>query len=646
MSSGIFGIASSALIANQRALATVGNNIANAGTEGYSRQRVEFTQREPFFTGGGYIGNGADVTSVRRAYDAFVADQLTQAISGNARQDELAAYAGRLDDLLADPNSGLSPALDRFYNAWQDLANDPTSSAARATVLAESESLAARFRSIDQRLDEVQRSAETQIRTTVSEINSLATSLANINVEILGASGDIDRQPPNDLLDQRDQLVNELADRVGITTVARQNGTIDVFIGQGQALVLGSSSIELAAGETRTDPTAPDVTLVGPGGNIDVGRLISGGRLGGLIEFKERILDGTRNAVGRVAVGVVDTTNAAHRLGLDLDGRPGGDFFASLDAAPRVAAASFNSGTAAISARIVDPTGLTTSDYRLFRDGASYTLRRLDDGSLTDLTAAFSGGAPATVVVDGLELSLDAGALADGDQFIIEPTRAAAGAMDVLIGAGRSIAAAGLLRAEADPGNSGSAAIDQPLIRSGASLPLGAAGIELVFDAGSSAWQVVGGPGGTIPYDPVADAGGLAVDLAPDGLSFTLSGTPADGDRLLIADNAGGRGDNRAALAIAGGVQRTVLDGGNATVGDAYGALVAEVATRSREAQVASEVERARLESAEARRAAVSGVNLDEEAADLLRYQQAYQAAARVVSVADELFQTLLDAVR
>jgi flagellar hook-associated protein 1 FlgK len=646
MSSGIFGTASSALVANQRALATVGHNIANAGTEGYSRQRAEFTPRQPFFTGGGYLGNGADVTSVRRAYDGFVADQLTQAISGNAKQETVAGYTSRLDDLLADPNAGLSPALDRFYNAWQDLANDPTSTAARATVLAESESLAARFRSLDQRLDEVQRSAETQIATTVSEINSVAESLAKLNVEILGASGDIDRQPPNDLLDERDQLVNDLAERVGVSTVLRDNGTVDVFVGQGQALVLGASSLALAAGETRTDPAAPEVTLAGAGGTVDLTGVIRGGRLGGLLEFKDSVLDPTRNGVGRIAVSVADTTNAAHRLGLDLEGRPGGDFFAALDGAPRVSSAFFNSGTASLSARIVDPAALTTSDYRLVRDGANYTLRRLTDGATTDVTGAFSGGPPATVTVDGLELSFDAGALADGDQFVIQPTLAAAGSMAVEVGSGRAVAAAGVLRAEADTGNTGSAAIDQPRVADVATLPLGGGGIELVFDAGANQWNVVGGPGGTIPYDPATDAGGLPVTLGPDGLAFTLSGTPGDGDVLRIVDNAGGRGDNRTALAVAAGGQFGALEGGTATIPEAYGAVVADVATRSREAQVASEVEASRLDSARGRREAIAGVNLDEEAADLLRYQQAYAAAARVVSVADELFQSLLDAVR
>lgn len=649
MTSGIFGTATSALLANQRALATTGHNIANANTDGYSRQTVDFATREPFATGDGFIGTGVEVDAIRREYDRFIANSLTEAISAHAGWSELAGLAAEVDNLVADSGSGLNTALDGLFNAWQDLANDPTSGAARTALLSEAGTVASRFGAINARLDDLESGVQARVSTTVAEINETASSLADINREIALAQGGAGGSPANDLLDERDRLVNRMAELVGVTTHAGDDGMIDVFVGRGQPLVLGTDAMTLAAGDTRLDPGAPQVSVSGTDGTVDLTGLIDGGRLGGLIDFGERVLEPARNAVGRVAHGLVAATNDQHRLGLDLDGNFGGDFFNPVADTVRVVPGRSNTGNAVIDATVTDVSALTTSDYRLTRSGGTYTVERLADGQTTDVSAAFGGGPPASVTVDGVQLSFNAGSLADGDRFEIQPTRNAAAAVAVALPDGRSIAAAGPLRSATDPVNTGTAAISQPEVASTDNLPLSGSGgsIELVYDAAANEFDVNGGPGGTLAYDPATDSAGRTYNFPAYGdATFTVSGTPADGDRLVIEDNTGGQGDNRNALAIAGIAGSGVLEGGDTTLGRAYGSLVADVATRTREARSAEAAQATRLDAARGRREEVAGVNLDEEAANLLRYQQAYQASARVVSVANELFDSLLQAVR
>lgn len=646
--SSIFNTATSALLANQRALATTGHNISNANTEGYSRQSVDFDTRDPMRTGAGFVGRGVDVDGIRRAYDQFVNDSLTAATAGQSKQNELASLSTEVDDLLGATDSGLTPALNEFFGSLQDVANDPTSTAARTAALGQAESLTSRFGQLDARFSELADRVQGRIENTVTEINDAAQSLADLNGEIAVAGGGTNGQQPNDLLDQRDRLVNRMAELVGVSTRERDDGRVDVFVGQGQPLVLGTDASAMSTADTRTDPGAPQVTLAGASGTVDLGNHVSGGRLDALVEFGSRVLDPARNALGRVAHGLTSAINDVHGRGLDLDGDFGGAFFDPVAGSARIAAASANTGSASMSARVTDASALTTSDYRLTREGANYTVERLSDGQTSDVSGALSGGGPATVDVDGVEISLDSGTIADGDRFEIQPTRNAAGAMSVALSDGGDIAAAGPVRSSAATGNTGSGEITQPSVGSTTNLPLSANGgpIELTFNAGANEFTVSGGPSGTLAYDPSTDANGRSYNFPGYGdMSFTVSGVPADGDRLMITDNTNGQGDNRNALALAGIAQDGVLEGGDATVNEAYGSLVADVASRTNAAQEAESVQGARLDAARSRRESVAGVNLDEEAANLMRYQQAYQASARVVTVANELFDTLLQAV-
>ena len=542
MSGGMLGIGTSGLQAYQRALATTSHNISNATTEGYSRQRVELSARPPERAGNSFFGTGVQVSAVTRIADQFVESQLRTATSASQQSSVFHDYAKRVDSLLAEADSGLSPGLQRFFGAVQDVANDPTSNAARQVLLSEAESLVDRFRFLDQRLGEQRDLVNGQITSTVEEINGLADALARVNTDIVTALGR--GATPNDLLDQRDTLVRALAERVNVTTTEQDDGALNVFIGNGQSLVLGSRSNPLVARPLGEDPAQLDVGF-GQTNPIDISRLITGGRLGALLDVRGSVLDVAQNSLGRTAIGLAEAFNEQHRQGQGLDGTIGRDFFQ----VPQPEVLPSKQGLEPPQVTISDAGMLGTGDFRLVAvdngegEGVDWQLRGVPGGQLI--------GDPGTV---GLKIDTDdiSGAVA-GDSFLIRPTRTAAAQIATVIDDPRAVAAA------------------------------------------------------------------------------------AEGGNV---------GDNSNALALGALQEDRFLAGGTSTLEGTYGTLIAEVGTRTRQAEIAAQAQARLLEQAQAQRESISGVNLDEEAANLLRFQQAYQAAAQVVSVTSTLFDTLLSAVR
>lgn len=633
------------MLANQRGLATVNNNIANVNTEGYSRQVVDFAESTPVRTGNSFLGTGVKVEAINRAYDQFINDRLIGAIAGESQHSRLKGLADQIDNLLASEDTGLAPALDRFFSALSDVATDPSDAAARRAALTQGESLSASFRNMATRINELRSHTSNQIRTTVDEVNSRTASLAKLNAEIQAAGNNA----PNNLLDQRDQIIRELAKSIGVTTVPRNTGAIDIFVAGGQPLVLGTNNMELAASTSANYPSRTSITLATTaGGSVDMTDRISGGSLAGLVEFRERFINPVQNGLGRMAMTLSTEFNAQHKLGIDLNGQFGGDFFKPLEnAAPRVFFNTNNTGNASISAQITDTSALTASDYELTREGASYTITRLNDGTTIDVSADLGGGAPASTVIDGVRIELSSGSFNDGDKFLIQPTRQAAELFDIVMSDPARLAAAGPLQGRDNLDNTGSASISSVTADSTNNLPLGSNGgpISLTYDAASNEFIVSGGPGGTLMYDPAVDADGKKFSFPAYGdMEFTITGTPDDGDQLHIEDNTGAVGDNRNALAL-GDLQVKPAVAGKTSLNDAYAGLVADVGTNTRQAQLAADAQGARLDAARTQREAVAGVNLEEEAARLLQLQQSFQAAARSIATANATFQTLLRAV-
>lgn len=632
----LLGIGATSLLSLQQALNTTGHNIANANTPGYSRQQVDFSTLPAQLKGDFYLGSGVQVDGVRRVYDQFLIDEVRGRTASQSNFESFHTLASRLDNLLADSATGLGPVLQNFFNAMQDVANNPGSIPERQVLLGEANVLADRFHYLDNAFASINDEVNSRLEVLVSEINSLAANIAELNNDIARATTLGGGQPPNDLLDARDQLLNELSGKVGVTTVEQSDGSLNVLIGNGQPLVIGAQASRL---QTFSDPYDGSRLVVGyasPSGHLtDIGRFLNGGEIQGVLDFREQVLQPAINQLGLVAAGLTATFNQQHRLGIDLNGQPGGDFFNPLSAT--VAAHGDNGGTGSVAVTIDDVSEITASDYLLRYDGSQYQLTRLSDNTTQ------SGAGP--FVVDGMTIT-PSGSPAVGDSFLIRPTGNAAGLFDVIVSGPAGIAAAAPLRDSTTASNSGSAAINDLAIADTGSLPL-AGSITLTFNpdalgAGIPGFDVAGIAGGPLAYDPASESNGKSFTLGD--ISFSVSGVPASGDSLVIENNLDGSGDNRNALALAALQTEKLLDGGLSSYQDVYGNLVADVGVKTHQAEAGMTTENILLQQAVEARDSVSGVNLDEEAANLIRYQQAYQASAQMIAVANELFQTLLNA--
>jgi flagellar hook-associated protein 1 FlgK len=536
----------SALLGYRKALDTAGHNIANVNTEGYTRQRVEFVSRLGGPQGDGYIGSGVSTSTVKRITDAFVGARIVADTSAYQRAESFEGVVGQLDTWLSSSETGLASPLSGFFDSLNDLSADPASTANRQSVIADAQSLATRFHALSSQIDGLQSELNARVRQDVQDINDAARDIAALNERITLATGAAGGQPPNDLLDQRDQLIQQLAGKIGITTTEGDDGSISVFAGNGQGLVIGTRAQSLGVTDDAYSSGRLDVTFNG----IAVTSQIGSGSLGGLLDAQREVIDPARAKLGRLAVGLTETFNAQHRLGVDSAGAAGGDFFVPLSAAGL--GARTNTGTAGISIGYGNVSQMSDAEYEMSFDGASWSLRNATTGASVAMTGTGTAGDP--FVADGLRITVS-GAAAAGDRFSLQPAARAAADIAVAI---------------TDPARIAAAA------------------------AGSTA----------------------------------------------------NSSDNTNARALLGlGAQR-VLDGGINTFAGANTALVSGVGNQARQASVARGAQESLLAQSVAARDATSGVNLDEEAADLVRFQQAYQAAAQVIAVADTVFQTLLDATR
>lgn len=634
-------IGTSALLSLQQALNTTSHNIANVGTEGYSRQIAEFSTLPPERALGNYIGSGVRVTSIERAYDQFLVDQVMSRASSLAYYQTYAGMSARVDDLFANSTTGLSSALQGFFDALQAVSANPGSIIERELLLARAQELAGRFNQLDQNLASFGREGSERTTQVVGEVNDLAQRLANVNKEIARTFAASGGASANDLLDERDRLLNSLSEKIGISVNKKANGTVDVMIGTGQPLVIAEQAQTLVLSPSASTPGQLEIGITGVNGTVtSLSSLIRGGELQGLVDFGTRVVDGARNALGRIALSLTETFNAQHRLGMDLNNLLGQDFFGGLT--PTVVAGDNNTGGATVTVTVDDVSALEASDYRLRYDGAQWILTRTSDNTQVVGAGPFN--------LDGITINI-AGAPATGDGFLVRPVHGAAGQMSLALINASQIAVAAPVRSNLPLTNTGSGAISDLSVGGAVGLPL-ATPIVLTFNPdalgpGVPGYDVAGGPAGPLAYDPATESGGKTFTLPGFGdISFTLSGIPAAGDTIAIQSNIGASGDNRNALLLGGLQSQPLFEGGTATYGELYGQLLSEVGTRTRQAQTGRDTESLLMDRALSARDSVSGVNLEEEAANLLRFQQAYQAAAQMIAAADELFQVLLNATR
>lgn len=649
----IINSAISGLLASQRSLATVSHNISNVNTEGYTRQRVELAAREAQRAGPGYIGNGVLTSSVQRITDQFLISQLRISTTVASESEAFLAMASRLDNMLADTDSSLTASLQNFFAAVQDVNDLPSSVTARQVMISEAQSLAERFHFLDSRLDALGDEVKNQLNDNVIEINNIATSIADINSRIVEATGLAAGQPPNDLLDQRDQLVLELSELVAVTTVPQNDGSLNIFVGKGQPLVIAKNANTL--GITETYEGHFEVTMTDSFYSAIVTESITGGTLGAGIEFQSSMLEPARNSLGRIGIGLAETFNDQHRLGISLDGDVDTPFFAV--GAPIVA--ELDGAPVNVTASITDISALSDSDYNLvYNGGNTYTLTRLSDNTSTTIDTG--GSWPYTTgSIDGFTLTLAAAGTA-GDQYVVRPTVNGASDMAVLISDPRKVAIAGPLKAAAVTDsagistNLGDARITDPSIArtdgvAMTGIPM-ASSITLTFNATTNTFDyTVPAPGGSLAYDPATENAGKSFTInlnANESTTFTIAGYPQNGDAFVIENNTSADGDNRNGLLLSALQQGRSLIGGSASYQEAYGQMVAGIGARTRQTEISSEALGVLREQAIEARESVSGVNLDEEAANMLKFQQSYSAAAQMISVADNLFQSLINAFR
>lgn len=646
MTSSIYSIGLSGLAAAQAGLVTTGHNISNVNTPGFSRQETLFETSGPQFLGGLFYGRGVDVASVRRVYADFLATQVMSTRAGASQLEAMNGELSQLDNLFGDPTSGLSPALDDFFAGVNAVAAHPASIPSRQALLSSANALVARFRQIDGQLQGFRSANEDQVRGLVTSINGYAGQIAGLNARIAAvAHASADGQPPSDLLDQRDHLVQKLNELVGARTVVQSDGSYNVFLASGQALVIGQDAYRMQAVPDTADPRKLQITLSlgGAGAPLRLATSdVQGGKLAGILAYRDGPLAEAQNELGRIAVVLSDAFNRQHQLGIDLAGQPGGNAFSVPT--PSWVANATNTGTAALGVSIADAGALTASDYRVRYDGANWTITRLAD----DTTQTF---ATLPQTVDGVSFDVASGSAAAGDSFLVQPTRFAARDIAVLVTDPAKVAAAAPILASVAGSNTGSGAITQGIVDAAyLATPLGWP-VTLTFNAGTN--ELTGFPptqpvtvtasgtsttyaaGSPVPYTPGAT-------IAFGGIEVTIAGAPANGDTFAIAPNTNPVGDNRNAQLLAGLANRNLV-AGTTTFAGALGQLVASIGSVTHEASIELSAQSALLEQAERAMQSVSGVNLDEEAANLQRFQQAYQAAGQVMKIAGSLFDTILE---
>ncbi len=650
MAGDLLSIGKSGLFAAQVGLSTAGHNISNANVAGYSRQAVVQASAPAQDYGYGFVGSGTEVASIKRYSDDFLASQVRSAQASTSSLDAFNAQISQVDNLLADTTSGLSPALQDFFKGVQDVSSNPASVASRQALLSTADSLAARFQGLNGRLEEVRDGVNTQITSNVTLINSYAQQIAQLNDQI-GAFGAADSSQPNDLLDARDKLVTDLNKQVKATVVKGDNNSLTISIGSGQPLVVGKKSFELAATTSPVDLNRIQVGYVS-GDKITVlsDTALSGGELGGLFEFRATTLDRAQNSLGRIAITLADSFNAQHHLGQDQSGAMGGDFFVQADAFVGRNLNNSAASTTQVTAKVSDPTKLTQSDYTVSFDGNNYMVTRQSDNQKTAISPYPQTQAQ---TIDGVDFSIT-GVAATGDNFVVRPTVNGAAQFAVALSDRSKIAAAAPVATAAPVSNTGSAQISEGSVDAAYLQPGNALAAPVTLSYDSASGSLTGFPASqavTVTVNgakTVYPAGTAAIPYTDGasynfgGVNFAFTGAPAQGDTFSVGPNTSGVGDNRN-MRLLGALQTTnIVDGGTATYQSAYAELVSFIGNKTREVQVNGQAGAAQLAQATAAQQNVVGVNLDEEATNLLKYQQAYQAAGKVMQIASTLFDTLL----
>ena len=641
----LLSLGARAMFANYAALQTTGNNISNASTPGYSRQQVELASAGGQQSGAGFFGRGVDVATVTRSHDEFLTREATTsraiAAGDEARQTQLE----RLEQLFQTGEAGLGYAAGQLLNAFVDVASKPQDLAARQVVLGRADELAARFRDANDQLDGLQAGVTADLKSAVATVNSLAQQIAQVNDQIAKTAGS--GHTPNDLLDQRDALLAKLSEQVQVTTVPADDGSVNVFISGGQRLVLGANASQLVTVPDAFDPARLHVAMQeGSSQRLLADGGFGGGALAGLLRFQGEDLVAARNALGQMAGALAARVNEQQSYGLDLR-QPAGSGAAIFSVgAPHALPAATNTGGAAVGLTVTDARLLQASDYELRADpsgaAGSYRLTRLSDGQVTTIASGDT--------VDGMRIDIGPPAPAGTDRFLLRPVGNAMSGMSRVLDDPRGIAAASPVSATLGAANSGTASVAALGVVSGSYDPALKARIAFTSASGAYDWELRDASNAVVASGSATWSAGQPITL--NGFALQLAGVPASGDTIAVDATAYPASNNGNALALAAlrdekMVGAQLVGGaraGGESVSDAYASALGDIGVRVQGAKAAAQTSRSVADAAETARANRAGVNLDEEAARLIQYQQGYQAAAKVLQVAQSVFDSLLRA--
>ena len=640
--SALMAIGKTAMTASYAALQTTGNNIANANTKGYSRQEVVLADAPSQFTGSGFFGKGVNVTTVSRAYNQFLTSQAmntgSMSAADSARLDKLT----QLENVFPIGEAGPGHAAGALMNSFVDVTSKPGDASARQVVLSQAQELSARFQAGANQLSDLQTGVTQDVKASVASLNTMAQNVAKLNQQIAALKGS--GQAPNQLLDQRDQLITQIAAIINITTIAADNGSVGLFIGGGQNLVLGANANTIKAVPDTFDPAKLTLSMnEGSTTRLIPSDSLVGGSLAGLMKFQNEDLTSARNLLGQMAAAVSGAVNKQQSLGLDL-GQPasaGAPIFAV--GAPRVIAASNNNGTATLTATTSNASQLQASDYALGFDGANYTLSRSFDQSTVAGSPFTPAQLAAGVTVDGVTLQLTGGTAASGDRFLMQPVATAADSMQTVLGSIKGIAAASPFTGSLGVNNTGTATLSSLVAVTPGYNGALSASIAFTSNTGNYTWTMSDATTGTGAW-----TAGTPISL--NGFELSLNGVPRIGDAVSVVPTTATASNNGNALAFTGlGKSPMVSSNGAGAssasslgITDAYASALASVGVRVQGGRTAATMSSAAASQAETARANEDGVNLDEEAARLIQFQQSYQAAAKILQVAQAVFDTML----
>jgi flagellar hook-associated protein 1 FlgK len=651
--SALFSLGTKAMAASYSALATTGHNISNANVKGYSRQQVELATAEGQFSGAGFYGKGVDVSTVTRAHDAFLSREAATAASLAAMDASRLDMLRQLESVFPTGEQGVGHAAGEFLNAMVDLSARPTDAATRQVVLARAGEVADRFAAAGAQLDVLQQEVQETLKAHVAQVNQLAASIAELNQRIASVLGL--GHSPNDLLDQRDQALADLSQKLQLTTVEADDGTLTVFIAGGQRLVLGT---QVQALTVEVDPTDATRSALGLSDSGFVRQLqlqeLGGGTITGLLRFQNGDLVDARAQLGQLAAALSGKVNEQQALGLDLSDPPGSGA-PIFDVGPAVALPNANNAVngagqfvGRVGLTVIDPTQLLASEYALRADplGAPgvWQLTRLQDG----LVRSIGSGD----IVDGMRIDVGPPAPAATDRYLLQPVTRAANGMKRVLDDVRGLAAASPLSPSVATTNTGTGSVAALRVVSPAADPQLTAAIRFTSDTGDYSWELRDRVSNALQSSGVG-SWTAGTPIALNGFELELNGVPRSGDAFSVGKTLYPASNNGNALAFtalrdAALVGRGPLSsggvGGGSSITDAYAAAMANIGVRVQGARSTADISGAVATQAEASRSAKSGVNLDEEAARLIQYQQSYQAAAKILQIAQSIFDTLLDA--